>query len=432
MTAISLPADAAAPIAPAAYLPINKVFAVGLGNALEFYDFLTFSFFAVQIGHCFFPASQTTHGLLYTLATFGLGFVTRPLGGLIIGRLGDRVGRKPAMLLTFMLMGVAITGLALTPSYAQIGIAAPILLLLFRLVQGFALGGEVGPSTAFLIEAAPPHRRGLYLALQFATQDAAILAAGLVGFALSSWLAPAQLDAFGWRIAFLLGASIVPVGLMIRRTLPETLVAHERETAAPADRRVPIGAVALGLMMLAGMTICAYGLQYIGTYAQDSLHLSAHLAFGGTICLGLCSLVGDFTSGPVSDRFGRKPVMLTAAVLMMLVLVPAFMAMHHVKSALVIYAATAVLSILQGFGSGPALMTTTELLPKLVRSSTLGTLYAVAISVFGGSTQFVVKWLGELTGDPLTPGWYMTGALAVAFTAMLIVRETAPVKTGRL
>src|ERR1700691_5436047 len=155
------------------YLPLRSVLAVGVGNALEFFDFLTFSFFAIPIGPCFFPQSQTSHGLLYSLATFGVGFLTRPLGGVVIGMYGDRVGRKPAMLLSLALMGASILGVALTPSYARIGIAAPILLVIFRLVQGFALGGEVGPSTAFLVEAAPPNRRGFYVSLQYMTQDGA-------------------------------------------------------------------------------------------------------------------------------------------------------------------------------------------------------------------------------------------------------------------
>jgi MHS family citrate/tricarballylate:H+ symporter-like MFS transporter len=160
MDAIGLKEVAAARPIEQQYLPLRKVIAVGVGNALEFYDFITFSFFAIQIGHCFFPESQTSHGLLYSLASFGVGFLTRPLGGVVIGMYGDRVGRKPAMVLSFALMGASILGLVLTPSYAQIGMAAPILLVIFRLVQGFALGGEVGPSTAFLVEAAPPSDAG--------------------------------------------------------------------------------------------------------------------------------------------------------------------------------------------------------------------------------------------------------------------------------
>jgi MHS family citrate/tricarballylate:H+ symporter-like MFS transporter len=245
---------------PSPYLPLHKVAAVGVGNALEFYDFLTYSFFSIQIGHSFFPAEHFSNSLLSSLATFGIGFVTRPLGGIIIGRYGDRVGRKPAMLLSFMLMGIAITGLALTPSYAQIGMAAPILLVLFRLLQGFALGGEVGPSTAYLIEAAPPGRRGLYVALQYATHDVAVLAAGLIGFALSSLLTPDALDDWGWRVAFLIGVVIVPIGLRIRRRLPETLVeADKRPEKAP--RRL----IVLGLALLMSGTICAYIVDYMTT-----------------------------------------------------------------------------------------------------------------------------------------------------------------------
>jgi len=217
-------------------VPVRKVLTVGLGNALEFYDFLTFSYFAIQIGHTFFPQSQTSHGLLLSLATFGVGFITRPLGALVIGRYGDRVGRRPAMLWSFGLMGLAILGLALTPSSARIGIAAPILLLFFRLLQGFALGGEVGPSTAFLVEAAPLHRRGLYVALQLATQYLAGLAAGVVGLVLSGLLSPAQLDAWGWRIALLIGACVVPVGLYIRRSLPETLHSSSQIATTPRQR----------------------------------------------------------------------------------------------------------------------------------------------------------------------------------------------------
>src|SRR3954463_7189890 len=164
--------------------------AVVAGNALEFYDFLIFGFFAVQIGATFFPSKDATGSLLLTLATFGVGFLTRPLGGAVIGPLGDRIRRQPAMLLSFGLMGISMAGLALTPSYASIGVAAPVLVVGFRLLQGFALGGEVGPSTAFLLEAAPVEKRGLYVSFQLATQQMAIQVSGLVGSALSSMLTP--------------------------------------------------------------------------------------------------------------------------------------------------------------------------------------------------------------------------------------------------
>src|SRR5256885_4935456 len=212
----------------------RHIAAVVVGNALEFYDFLTYAFFAVYIGRTFFPAADPATSLGGPLATFGVGFLTRPIGGVVIGRIGDRRGRRPAMILSFSLMGVAISGLALTPSYAAIGRISTVIVVLCRMVQGFALGGEVGPSTAFLLEAAPPHRRGFYTSFQAWTQNLAILCAGLVGLVLSNVLTDAQLQAFGWRIAFLIGASIVPFGLAMRRRLPETL------GAAGAGARPPM------------------------------------------------------------------------------------------------------------------------------------------------------------------------------------------------
>ncbi len=206
-----------------ASVPAKHVAAVVVGNALEFYDFLTYAFFAVYIGKAFFPANDPATSLLASLGTFAVGFVTRPIGGIVIGRMGDRYGRKPAMILSFSLMGIAITGLALTPPYAMVGVLAPAFVLLFRMLQGFALGGEVGPTTAFLLEAAPPERRGFYTAFQAWTQELAILVSGLVGLGLSSVLSDKQLQDFGWRLAFVLGAAIVPVGLIMRRNLPETL-----------------------------------------------------------------------------------------------------------------------------------------------------------------------------------------------------------------
>lgn len=427
MTSATSDVDSLAPVEQG-HLPLSRVAAVGIGNALEFYDFLSFTFFALQIGHTFFPANQTSHGLLYALATFGVGFATRPLGGLVLGAYGDRVGRKPAMMWSFALMGVAIFGIALTPGYAQIGILAPVLLVFFRLVQGFALGGEVGPSTAFLIEAAPPHRRGLYVGLQMATQDLAVLVAGLVGFLLSTLMSPSALDAWGWRVAFLLGAAIVPFGLMIRKNLPETFVVHTTEAPSPTRHEGLTRLFILGVLMLGASTIAYYGIEYINTYAQDTLHLSVKLAFGATIVLGVVMVVTDVLCGLLTDKVGRKPIMIIASVAVVLVITPAFAILNRFPSAPVIVAVTATLGILSALISGPALISVTESLPRPVRSGVLGTLYAIAMSAFGGTTQFVSKGLIELTHNPLAPAFYITGAMVVGVCAMLMLRETAPVR----
>jgi MFS family permease len=401
------------------HLPLRKVVAVGIGNALEFYDFLTYSFFAIQIGRSFFP---DRHGLLYSLAVFGVGFLTRPLGGLVLGMMGDRVGRRPAMVLSFSLIGVALLGIALTPSYAEIGVAAPILLVIFRLLQGFALGGEVGASTAFLVEAAPPDRRGFYVSLQYMTQDFAVLAAGIVGFALSEALTPDQLDGWGWRVAFLAGTAVIPVGLHLRRTLPETLPAAVPLTE---QRRIPMRFVLLALLMTMATSTYIFGIDYITTYMQDSLKMSSGTAFGATMLVGLGATLADPLAGLLSDRLGRKPVMLAAAALVLVGVIPAFLAMTRFGGGVVLVVA-ALLAALQSLLAVPALVAIAETLPRAIRSGTIGVVYAVSTSVFGGSTQMVVKTLIDWTGDPLAPAWYICAIVAIGAAAMIAVRESSP------
>jgi MFS family permease len=408
----------------------RHVAAVAAGNALEFYDFLTFSYFAVYIGHTFFPFATGSNSLLFTLITFGVGFLTRPLGGIVIGNMGDRIGRRPAMVLSFTLMGLGVIGLALTPSYAQIGIAAPILVVLFRLLQGFALGGEVGPSTAFLVEAAPPERRGFYGSLQYMTQDTAVLAAGIVGTVLASILTDRQLTEWGWRVAFLMGAVIVPFGIIARRNLPETFHA-----AGPSDQvsrweefkpyRV---AALLGLMMLMGGTIATYVGGYMTTYAIDTLHMPANISFGVNIVLGVCAITFQPLSGYFSDIFGRKPLMAGFGVLVVLTAVPAFWVISTYRTTLALYSMAAVMSILLALSATPVIVALTETMPVRIRSGTVSIVYAVSIAVFGGSAQPIVKWLIENMHNTLAPAWYMTGAYAIAVVAMMLMRETAPRK----
>ena len=426
--------------APQKAIPSSYVIAVFVGNGLEFYDFLSYALFAVYIGRAFFPSTNSAMSLLLSLATFGIGFVTRPIGAIVLGTFGDRAGRKPAMLISFLLMGVGMLGLALTPSYARIGIAAPILAVLFRLIQGFALGGEVGLTTAYIVEAAPANRRGLYGSMQYLTQDAANLLAALVGVALSSALSPQHLQDWGWRIAFLLGVIIVPFGMVLRDRLPETLHAADDAALAPDATRGALGLsarigpylpiIVFGLVMLSSGTIGSYVLEYLTTYALNTLHLPAGISFGLVVATSICAIIFDPISGALSDRYGRRRIILIGYTLTLVSVFPAFWIVNRYPSPWIVYAMMGLIAALFALGTPPVIVALTEALPKKIRAGVVATTYAFAISVFGGSTQFVISWLIQRTGNPLAPAWYWIGALLLGQTAALLMPETAPERAG--
>jgi MFS family permease len=410
-------------------LPVRHVLAVAAGNALEFYDFVTYAFFAAQIGRAFFPSNTPGTSLLASLATFGAGFLTRPLGAWVLGRLGDRLGRKPAMLASFALIGIGVIGLPLIPTYASIGILAPILAICCRLIQGFALGGEVGPSTAFMMEAAPPLRRGLYISLQSTSADVAVMVAGIVGVGLANALSPAALDAWGWRLALLAGGAIVPFGLMMRKTLGETLQPARHPGDAPTIRSYGRTAAA-GLAVLASATTTSYLLSYMTTYANSTLGMSSKISFGATAIVGLSGVICDPLGGWLSDKFGRKPIMIVPWLCLAVAVFPCFTLLEHERSAFALYAACGILACASTLSASASLISVTESLPHRVRSGALAIIYALAISIFGGSTQFIVAWLTRLTHNPMTPAWYMIGGVLVGLIALRLMPETAPVRAG--
>jgi MFS family permease len=427
--AIASGAISAGPGADPTVLPIDRwcLAATVAGNALEFYDFLTYSFYAVYIGHAFFPSGSELASLLLSLATFGVGFLTRPLGGLMIGAYADRAGRRPALMLTILLMGIGTLAMVVTPGYARIGVLAPVILVIARLVQGLALGGEVGASTAVLLECAPPGRRGLFTSWQNASQGAAIFAAGLSGVVLAALLTREQLADWGWRVPFALGLVVVPVGLYIRRRLPETLLAPGNMGSAQVLGIVwqrHRGALALSVLMVMCLTVSTYVANYMTTYALTTLGMPASRAMLATLTQGAVVLAGAALGGALSDRFGRKPVMILPRIATILLIYPAFVFLFREKSVLALVAVTVLQTLLTILSGAAAVAAMAELFPNEVRSSGLAIAYAVSVSVFGGTTQFVIAWLIGVTGDPLSPAYYVIATSLISLWAMFKIPET--------
>ncbi len=299
-------------------MPRGALVATLVGNTLEFYDFITYTFLAVYIGKAFFPTGSELASLLLSVATFGIGFLTRPLGGIWIGAYADRAGRKPALLLTIVLMSIGTIGLVATPGYATIGIAAPLILVVSRLIQGLALGGEVGPASAVLLESAPPHQRALYISLQSVSQGFAILAAGIVGISVTRVLEPSDLAAWGWRVPFAFGLVLIPVGFYMRRTLPETLPQPKHHSATAALRAVWSDhrrEVALLVLVTACSTVTTYVGTYMTTYAQTSLGMSVTVAMAAPIALGVTVIVSSPVAGMICERYGRHRSLMVSRVL---------------------------------------------------------------------------------------------------------------------
>ena len=404
-------------------VPLKRMAAISLGNALEFYDFMIFSFFAVQIGRSIVPSQFSARGLLYALATFGVGFFMRPLGAIVIGRYGDRRGRKPAMMWSFGLMGLAILGTALTPSYAYIGVAAPILLLCFRLLQGFALGGEVGPITAYAAEAAPRGHRARYVSMLGTGQGLAVLCSGLIGYSLSRLLSPADLDSYGWRIALLLGVLVVPIGLLIRSRLPETLERAVAQEAGEPKGQSPWRVFFVGLLVVGAATIAGYALTYLATYAQDTLKLGAQLAFVATIAQGAGYLSCAYAAGWLGDRFGHRRVLVLSLTLLLALMLPAFVLINRWPTAASLFLVTAMLSIIHMSAIVCMQAFLIESLTPTVRSGVFAMTYATGVALFGGTTQFVLKLLIDSTGSAFAPPWYVIAALAVGMASLTQLRE---------
>jgi MFS family permease len=429
MTSVNVIAETAPLQKPKVVATKSSVAAAVAGNVLEFYDFTTYSFFAVMIGQHYFPNKDPFISLMLSVASFGVGFITRPLGGILIGAYADRAGRKPAMMLTVALMAVGMLVIALTPSYSTIGVAAPILVVLARLVQGFALGGEVGPATSFLVEAAPPDKRGFYASWQLASQGLSTMIAGAIGLGLSLTLPKEDMADWGWRIPFAAGVLIIPVALIMRRQMPETLDTH-----APSTHHSMGGVLGslltehlrpflVAFVLVASGTVGTYVLTYMTTYAMTTLKMSPSVSIAATQIFGLCTFVFSLLGGWLSDHIGRKPLIIWPKVFWLFACYPAFLLIVAYKDATTLLGVTAILTAVGSLGS-VLLVVIPESMPKAVRSSGLSVAYSLAVTIFGGTAQPIFAWLIHTTGDPVSPAWYLLVATLAGLIAVLMLPET--------
>jgi MFS family permease len=422
----------AMPAAAAVRRPIGAraIAAITIGSGLEFYDFSVYSFFATLIGRQFFPVESTLGQLLLSLATFGVGFGMRPIGGLVLGNYADRVGRKPAMMLTLWLMALGSLLFAVAPTYAQIGIAAPLIIVLARLVQGFAIGGEVGASTAMLMEYADDKSRGYYGSWQLFSQGLSFMLGALVAWALSSYLSAGALESWGWRLPFVVGMLVIPVGIYIRRHLKETADETAQGDDAPSSVRLLFTRyrrmIGTGVLLVIGSTASTYiVLDYMTNYTVAVLHLP--MSTGTTAaCLSALIQIGlSIWAGRLSDRIGRRRTIALGAIPMLLLIYPLFMLMNHYPALGTLLGVSLLTSFLLVLITVPTLVLVTELFPRAIRATGLSIVYCLGVSVFGGFAQFFATGLIGLTGNNNAPALYVMVCLGLTLIGLSMAQETA-------
>lgn len=403
------------------------VIASSLGNGLEMYDFTVYSFFAATIGRLFFPSDSALASLLMSLATFAVGFLMRPLGAVLIGRVADRRGRKAALTLTIALMTLGTALIAFTPTYSSIGIAATALLVFGRLLQGLSAGGEVGTASAFLMESGHERNRCFMVSWQGASQGAAALLGALSGLALSSWLSPQELESWGWRIPFVIGLLIGPVGWYIRQNLDETHDGAESSVHRPlaAVLRSHFGTLLLGILLMASATVSMYLVVfYMPTYLTQTLHYPGSTAFA-LVCLASALLA---LIPPLAARFAdrlprRKPLLYWTIGLPLLLVYPAFQLLAAGPDSLLLMCAIVALILPLAVGIGAFFALLMEAFPREQRVTGLSIIYSFGVTLFGGLSPLLVTWLVGVTGNSQVPAFYLMAAAALSLLALRLYPE---------
>jgi MHS family proline/betaine transporter-like MFS transporter len=400
-----------------------------IGNVLEWYDFAVYGFVAAIIGKNFFPGSDETTELLKAFLTFGLGFVARPIGGIVIGRMGDTHGRKAALMLTIYLMAAGTVLIGILPTYASIGFAAPALLLVARLMQGFSTGGEWGGSTAFIVEWAPKGKRGLYGSFQQMSVVAGLLLGSAFAAVLNTVLTQDQMADWGWRVPFLVGGILGPIGIYMRRTIDETPAYSQVISISTAPQTGPSGLVlasrAFGFTIV--WTVCFYVLlTYMPSWTAKYMNLTAAQALWSNTIGLIALIIGIPIMGHLSDRHGRRPLLLICCAAFIVVPWPlfTFLASGNVPLAVLILIQVGIALLISLYsGAGPAAIA--EIFPTRRRSTWMTTGYALAVAIFGGSAPYLSIWMIQKFGTPTAPVWYLIAAAVVSLMVIWNLKETA-------
>lgn len=417
---------------------LYAVFRVASGNFLEMYDFMVFGYFSAAIGRAYFPASSEFASLMFSMTTFAVGFMVRPLGAIFLGAYIDHVGRRKGLLVTLAFMSVGTLTVALVPTYASIGVLAPVVVVLGRLCQGFSAGAELGGVSVYLAEIATPGHRGFYVSWQSGSQQVAVIFAGVLGYFLSTELTPEDLDRWGWRVPLLVGCLIVPFIYLIRRTLLETDEFTAREKH-PSLSQVYRGLLAHWHVILPGVamvlmtTVCFYTITaYTPTFGKNVLHLSQSDALLVTLCVGVSNLVWLPIMGTLSDNIGRRPLLGTFACLALLTAYPVMAWLVRDPTFYKLLAAELWLSLIFAGYNGALVVYLVELVPAELRTAGFSLAYSLATTI-GGSTPALATYLIHVTGNRAMPGAWLSVAAAIALLTLPFTRvHGTTVPDGRL
>jgi MFS family permease len=407
---------------------IWSVIRVSSGNFLEMYDFMVFGYYAAAIGKAFFPSGNEFVSLMLSLMTFGAGFLMRPLGAIVLGAYTDRHGRRAGLLLTLSLMSVGIVSIALTPGYARIGLIAPLLVLCGRLLQGFSAGMELGGVSVYLSEIATPGHKGFYVSWQSGSQQIAVMFAALVGVLLSNGLSPEQMLSWGWRVPLLIGCAIIPFLFWLRRSLQETDEFNARKSRPSISQilgslRFNWRIVLSGTMMVTTTTVSFYMITaYTPTFGSSVLHLAPMDSLIVTLCVGASNLLWLPIMGSLSDRVGRRPLLFSCTILMLVSAYPAMLWLVHEASFSRLLAVELWLSFIYGSYNGAMVVYLTEIMPIEVRTAGFALAYSLATAIFGGFTPAISYYLSNATHNPAVPGLLLSAAALLGLIGAYFAR----------